>query len=182
MRVPAPGADEITVVRGRRYGGEGQLPQAEGCAVGREAERVTGFDAALVETAAAEGLRQSRSARQQLEHWARLGAALSAQMEAPANRVRLALDGVVSQRDLTLVEARQLDAAIAVRIDDVVARADFSDAPLPDFTAVLPDPQRVLVDLATRARAAAHERDRLPEALTRLGHVLDEQHPAEPGR
>lgn len=51
----------------------------------------SGFDVVLFRTAAAEGSRQSRSARQQLEHWARLGAALSAQVESPLNRVRLAL-------------------------------------------------------------------------------------------
>lgn len=141
--------------------------------MGRKAVRVTGFDAALFETAAAEGLRQSRSARQQLEYWARLGAALSAQREAPGNRVRLAVDGTLAQRDLTRDESRQFDAAVAVRIDDAVAHADFSDAPVPDFTAALPDPQRVLVDLATRAQVAAHERDRLREALTHLEHVLE---------
>lgn len=119
--------------------------------MGRKTERVTRFDAALFETAAAEGLRQSRSARQQLEHWTRLGAALSAQVEVPTNRVRLALDGALTQRDLTSDEARQLDAAVAVRIDAAVAGADFTSAPLADFAAVLPDPHRVLVDLAARA-------------------------------
>jgi hypothetical protein len=150
--------------------------------MGSKAERVTRFDEVLFETAAAEGSRQSRSARQQLEHWARLGAALSAQVESPVNRVRLALEGTIAQRDLTLDEARQLDAAIAVRIDDVVARADFASAPLPDFAAVSPDPHRVLADLASRTQLGAHARDRLREALTHLEQVLDEQHPAEAGR
>jgi hypothetical protein len=150
--------------------------------MGIKAERVTRFDAVLFETAAAEGSRQSRSARQQLEHWARLGAALSAQVESPLNRVRLALEGTIAQRDLTLDEARQLDAAIAVRIDDAVARTDFASAPLPDFAAVTPDPHRVLVDLASRAQLGAHARERLREALTSLGQVLDEQQPVEAGR
>jgi hypothetical protein len=151
--------------------------------MGSKAERVTRFDEGLFEAAAAEGSRQSRSARQQLEHWARLGAALSAQVESPVNRVRLALEGTIAQRDLTLDEARQFDAAIAVRIDDAVARADFSSAPLPDFAAVSPDPHRVLADLASRAQLGAHARDRLREALTHLEQVLDaEQQPAEAGR
>ena len=116
--------------------------------MGSKAERVTRFDEVLFETAAAEGSRQSRSARQQLEHWARLGAALSAQVESPLNRIRLALEGTIAQRDLTLDEARQLDAAISVRIDDAVARADFASAPVPNFAAVSPDPHRVLAGLA----------------------------------
>ncbi len=150
--------------------------------MGSKAERVTRFDEVLFETAAAEGSRQSRSARQQLEHWARLGAALSAQVESPVNRVRLALEGTIAQRDLTLDEARQLDAAIAVRIDDAVARSDFASAPLPDFAAVSPDPHRVVADLASRTLLGAHARDRLRDALTHLEQVLDEQHPAQVGR
>lgn len=151
--------------------------------MGNKAERLTRFDEALFETAAAEGRRQSRSARQQLEHWARLGAALSAQVESPVNRVRLAVEGTLAQRDLTFDEARQFDAAVAVRIDDAVVLADFDSAPLPDFTAVSPDPHRVLADLATRAEFSAHSRDRLREALAYLGQVLDdEQRPAKAGR
>ena len=103
-------------------------------------------------------------------------------MESPVNRVRLALEGMIAQRDLTLDEARQLDAAIAVRVDDAVARADFASAPLPDFAAVSPDPHRVLVDLASRARLGADARDRLREALTGLEQVLDEEQPAEADR
>ena len=39
----------------------------------RVADRVTRFAADLVDSAAAEGARQSRSAKQQLDHWARVG-------------------------------------------------------------------------------------------------------------
>ncbi|MGZ8745786.1 MAG: TA system antitoxin ParD family protein, partial [Mycobacterium sp.] len=37
------------------------------------ADRVTRFAADLLDSAAAEGVRQSRSAKQQLDHWARVG-------------------------------------------------------------------------------------------------------------
>ncbi|WP_166389890.1 TA system antitoxin ParD family protein [Nocardioides ochotonae] len=151
--------------------------------VGTKAERVTRFDEALFETAAAEGSRQSRSARQQLEHWARLGAALSAQVEAPLNRVRLALEGTIAQRDLTLDEARQFDAAIAVRIDDAVAHADFASAPLPNFAEVSPDPHRVLADLASREEVSERAREQLREALAALDQALEaEPQSAEAGR
>lgn len=150
-----------------------------------KAERVTRVDAALFEAAAAEGSRQSRSARQQLEHWARLGAALSAQMDSPANRVRLALDGKVAQRDLTLDEARQFDAAVAVRLEDTLTHADFASAPLPDFTAAAPNPHRVLIEMTGQAARTpgAHPRDQLREALARLQELLDaEDRPRrEPG-
>ncbi len=41
------------------------------------ADRVTRFAADLFDSAAAEGARQSRSAKQQLDHWARVGRAVS---------------------------------------------------------------------------------------------------------
>ncbi|MCD4527116.1 ParD-like family protein [Nocardioides sp. cx-173] len=155
------------------------------CVIAGKAERVTRFDEALFKTAAAEGSRQSRSARQQLEHWARLGAALSAQVESPVNRVRLALEGTIAQRDLTLDEARQFDAAIAVRIDDAVAGSDFSAVPVPDFAAVSPDPHRVLADLAdlpASAQVGQRARDQLREALSDLAQALDAEQPAKAGR
>ncbi len=149
------------------------------------AERVTRVDEVLFEFAAAEGSRQSRSARQQLEHWARLGAALSAQVESPVNRVRLALDGRIAQRDLTVDEARQFDAVVAFRIDDAVAQADFASAPLPDFAAASPDPHRVLAELAvqaSRAQLGADARDQLREALALLEEVLAAEQQPEAGR
>ncbi|SDS83765.1 ParD-like antitoxin of type II toxin-antitoxin system [Nocardioides scoriae] len=151
--------------------------------MGRKAERFTRFDEALYEAAAVEGSRQSRSTRQQLEQWARLGAALSAQMQAPGNRVRLGgLESTIPQRDITRDEARQLDAVTTVRIDDAVERADFTDAPLPDFTTVSPDPHRVLGDLAARAQISAHARDRLRDALAHLDNALNDQQPPKTGR
>jgi hypothetical protein len=96
-------------------------------------------------------------------------------MGSQTSRARLALEGTIAQRDLTIDEVGQLDAMLAFRIDDAVARADFASAPLPDFTGASPDPHGVLADLASRVRLAADERDRLHEALTRLEHVLHEQ-------
>ncbi|MDP9822981.1 TA system antitoxin ParD family protein [Nocardioides massiliensis] len=150
--------------------------------MGARAERVTRFDEDLFAAAAAEGPRQSRSARQQLEHWARLGAALSAQFDAPLNRVRLAVEGRIAQRDLTRDEARQFDAVITAGIDAAVAEADFAAAPLPDFSAVTPDPQRVLADLAAREQLGADARQRLRAAVADLADVLDEPASVEAGR
>ena len=43
------------------------------------ADRVTRVAADLMDSATAEGARQSRSAKQQLDHWARVGRAVSSQ-------------------------------------------------------------------------------------------------------
>lgn len=66
-----------------------------------------------------------------------------------AARVRLALDGRIALRDLTVDEAREFDAEVTVRIDEAVARADFASAPLPDL-APSPEVRRMLADLASR--------------------------------
>ena len=57
------------------------------------ADRVTRVSADLFEAAAAEGARQSRSAKQQLDHWARVGRAVSTQHTASRRRVEAALAG-----------------------------------------------------------------------------------------
>ena len=61
-------------------------------------------------------------------------------------------------------EAREFDAAITEQLDAAVARADFSSAPLPDFTAVTPDPRRVLAELAARTPSGTPEDDRIRRA------------------
>jgi len=51
------------------------------------ADRVTRIAADLMDSAAAEGARQSRSAKQQLDHWARVGRAVSIDV-LPAVKLR----------------------------------------------------------------------------------------------
>jgi hypothetical protein len=51
------------------------------------ADRITRVAADLMDSAAAEGARQSRSAEQQLDHWARVGRAVSSQQTAARRRV-----------------------------------------------------------------------------------------------
>ena len=57
------------------------------------ADRVTRFASDLVDDAAAEGERENRSARQQLEHWARIGREVSSQRAVARRRVEAALRG-----------------------------------------------------------------------------------------
>jgi propionyl-CoA synthetase len=71
---------------------------------------------------------------------------------------------------------------LAVRIDDAVARADFSSAPVPDFAAVSPDPHRVLADLASRSQIGESARARLREALADLDQALNVGQSVKAGR
>ena len=79
-------------------------------------DRPTRFAADLLDDAAAEGARQSRSAKQQLDHWARLGRALESRH---ATTLRAVLDGDVALSSLDaparVAVNAALDAAIEVR-------------------------------------------------------------------
>jgi len=81
------------------------------------ADRPTRFAVDLLDSAAAEGGRQSRSAKQQLDHWARVGRAVSLQASASRRRIEAVLAGTLPRTALrseerTIVDA-ELDAAIA---------------------------------------------------------------------
>ncbi len=64
-------------------------------------DKVTRFDAELVDSAIAEGGRQNRTGRQQLEYWARIGRAMTAHESASLRRVHDALSGSRPVSDLT---------------------------------------------------------------------------------
>ncbi|WP_454790268.1 TA system antitoxin ParD family protein [Mycolicibacterium lutetiense] len=89
------------------------------------ADRVTRFAADLVDSAAAEGARQSRSAKQQLDHWARVGRAVSSRHSAARRKVEAALAGEIPLRELTAEEGAVFDAEIAASIEESLARADY---------------------------------------------------------
>jgi hypothetical protein len=88
-------------------------------------DKVTRFDAELFDAAAAEGARQSRSARQQLAHWARIGRAVSSVSSAQRARVEAALAGELSMRALTGEESTVLNAEISAGIEERLAEVDF---------------------------------------------------------
>jgi hypothetical protein len=89
------------------------------------ADRVTRFAADLFDSAAAEGARQSRSAKQQLDHWARVGRAVSSRHSAARRKVEAALTGDIPLRDLTGEEGVVFDAEISAAIEEDLARADY---------------------------------------------------------
>lgn len=85
------------------------------------ADRVTRVAADLFEAAAAEGARQSRSAKQQLDHWARVGRAVSSQHSAARRRVQAALAGDLDVAGLSTEEGVVFNAEVAAAIEERLA-------------------------------------------------------------
>ena len=90
-------------------------------------DRVTRFAADLVDAAAAEGARQSRSTKQQLDHWARVGRAVSSQHTASRRRVEAALAGDLELSELTVEEGVVFNAEVSAAIEESVARTNYGD-------------------------------------------------------
>src|ERR1700738_508359 len=91
------------------------------------ADRVTRVAADLMDSAAAEGARQSRSAKQQLDHWARVGRAVSSQQSAARRRVESALTGDLDPNDLSIEEGGVFNAEISAAIEESLARTKYGD-------------------------------------------------------
>ncbi|MGW0160844.1 TA system antitoxin ParD family protein [Mycobacterium sp. NPDC003323] len=89
------------------------------------ADRVTRVAADLMDSAAAEGARQSRSAKQQLDHWARVGRAVSAQHAAARRKVEAALAGGVELSELSTEEGVVYNAEISAAIEENLAETDY---------------------------------------------------------
>jgi ParD-like antitoxin of type II bacterial toxin-antitoxin system len=96
--------------------------------VSEVADRVTRFAADLVDSAAAEGARQSRSAKQQLDHWARVGRAVSTQHTAARRRVEAALADRLAVSELTVEEGVVFNAEISAAIEESLARTRYGEA------------------------------------------------------
>src|SRR2546423_9793966 len=90
-------------------------------------DRVTRFAADLVDAAAVEGARQSRSTKQQLDHWARVGRAVSSQHSASRRRVEAALAGEVELAELTVEEGVVFNAEISAAIEESLAQTNYGD-------------------------------------------------------
>ena len=89
------------------------------------ADRVTRFAADLLDSAAAEGARQSRSAKQQLDHWARVGRAVSSRHTAARRKVEAALAGELELAELSEEEGVVFNAEISAAIQESLADADY---------------------------------------------------------
>ncbi|MDV3126322.1 ParD-like family protein [Mycobacterium sp. 21AC1] len=90
-------------------------------------DRVTRVAADLLDSAASEGARQSRSAKQQLDHWARVGRAVSSQHAASRRRVEAALNGDLAMSELSVEEGVVFNAEISAAIEEQLARTHYGD-------------------------------------------------------
>lgn len=86
---------------------------------------MTRFDGALFDAAVDEGRRENRSARQQLEHWARLGRALSAYETAARRRVEATLRGELPLPALGAEERLVANSELDIAIRERAGRAAF---------------------------------------------------------
>jgi hypothetical protein len=91
------------------------------------ADRVTRVAADLIDSAAAEGARQSRSAKQQLDHWARVGRAVSSHHTAARRRVEAALAGEADLSSLTHEEGVVFNAEVSAAIGEQLAATHYGD-------------------------------------------------------
>src|SRR4051794_25420324 len=88
-------------------------------------DRPTRVAADLFDSAAVEGKRQSRSAKQQIDHWARVGRAVSMTQTAARRRVEAALVGELDERELSREERIVLDAELDAAISERGRKASF---------------------------------------------------------
>ena len=91
------------------------------------ADRVTRVAADLMDSATVEGARQSRSAKQQLDHWARVGRAVSSHQTASRHRVEAAMAGELDLDDLTAEEGVVFNAEISAAIEESLAATNYGD-------------------------------------------------------
>jgi hypothetical protein len=87
-------------------------------------DRVTRVATDLLEAAAVEGARHSRSAKQQLDHWARVGRTVSSFHSSACRRVEAALGGSLAMAELTTEERLVANARIDVSVSDQVRSVD----------------------------------------------------------
>ncbi len=90
-------------------------------------DRPTRIAADLFEAAAVEGARQSRSAKQQIDHWARVGRAVSMKHTAARRRVEDALAGKLPERELTAQEQSVFNAELDTSISETARTISFGE-------------------------------------------------------
>ena len=81
----------------------------------------------LLAAAEVEASRESRSAREQLDHWARVGMRISARSTAGRRRIERALAGEVPLADLTVEEREIANAELNTDISVAANRISYAD-------------------------------------------------------
>jgi hypothetical protein len=88
-------------------------------------DRATRVAADLMDSAAVEGARHNRSAKQQLEHWARVGREVSSRRTAARRRVEATLTGDLALRELSVAEGTEFNAEIAAAVQEELADSNY---------------------------------------------------------
>jgi hypothetical protein len=88
-------------------------------------DKVVRLEAELVEAAADTGRRERRSARQQLEHWARIGQAFCAHESATRRHIEAAVRGDLPISELSEEERLVANTELDVAIRERAAAAEF---------------------------------------------------------
>ena len=85
----------------------------------------TRIDTDLLEAAREEGEQESRSATQQVVHWARLGRAVSTRHTNQRRRVEAAIEGTLPHSQLTAEEREVVNAEHSVAIRELAQTMSF---------------------------------------------------------
>jgi ParD-like antitoxin of type II bacterial toxin-antitoxin system len=91
----------------------------------KAANRATRIAADLMDSAAIEGARVGRSAKQQLEHWARVGREVSSQEAAAVRRVESALAGDLDLHELNPQEGAVFNVEVAAAVQERLTGSNY---------------------------------------------------------
>ena len=91
-------------------------------------DRPTRVAVDLLDSAAVEGRRESRSAKQQLDHWARVGRSVSMHQTAARRRVEVAMTGGLPLARLSGAERLVVNAELDASIQSRAGSLSFGDA------------------------------------------------------
>lgn len=91
------------------------------------ADKPTRFAIDLLEAAAVEGGREGRSAKQQLDHWARVGRAVSMHHTAARRRIEAALAGTLDLTELSGTERVVVNAELDATVNEVAQEISFGE-------------------------------------------------------
>ena len=91
-------------------------------------ERVTRVSEELFQAASTAGAAEHRSAKQQLEHWARIGQSVDAQTSSARRRLDAVMSGRLPVTGLTVEEGTAFDALVEADLAERLTAIDFGAA------------------------------------------------------
>jgi hypothetical protein len=133
-------------------------------------DRMTRFDVELFEAAVDEARREHRSARQQLEHWARVGREFSAHETSARRRIAAAVRGELPLSELPTDERLVANVELDVAIRERAASTSFGRTLLKKgMTAVALDENGVLTEFHPDGTSNAVDASRQPVSQSARG-------------